>query len=295
MAKIDNICGRQFGKLTVVELMPERQDRYALYRCRCDCGNEIFANSKRLKRGSIQGCSECWSSREREALDLTGQKFGMLTVVRLSDERKYKRRTWLCQCDCGEYRNVTTHDLRSGYVSSCGCANSRSYPYKDLTWQKFGRLTVLGITDERSAKGSILWKCMCECGREKLFSEDYLVHGNGVSCGCYRETELARKLSENLHHVDGTCVEFLCRKKRADNTSGHTGVYITKNGKFRASITFKKKRYHLGIFDTVEDALKARKRGEEMHEDFLEKYYKMYPEQIEKKQNRLYKATENAE
>ena len=30
---------------------------------------------------------------------------------------------------------------------------------------------VLEITDERTAKGSILWKCMCECGQEKLFSE----------------------------------------------------------------------------------------------------------------------------
>ena len=84
-------------------------------------------------------------------------------------------------------------------------------------------------------------------------------------------------------------------KKSSDNTSGHTGIYITKNGKLRASITFKNKRYHLGIFDTVEDALKARKCGEETHEDFLEKYYEMHPEQIEKKQNKLYNVTENAE
>lgn len=282
MAKIDNLCGQRFGMLMVSELMPERQERYALYRCQCDCGKEILVNSKRLKRGSIQGCTECWTSRGREALDLTGQKFGMLTVVRLSDERKYDRRTWLCQCDCGEYRDVTTHDLRSGYVSSCGCANSRSYPYKDLTGRKFGRLTVLEMTAERSAKGSVLWKCRCECCQERLFSEDALVHGHYISCGCYRERELPKRLNAKLHHIDGTCVEFLQRKKRADNTSGYTGVYITKSGKFKASITFKKKRYHLGTFDTLEDALKARKRGEEMHDEFLEAYYRDHPEQMDK-------------
>ena len=111
MARIDDLCGRQFGKLTVMELMPERQDRYALYRCRCECGNEILVNSKRLKRGSIRGCAECWDFKGKVVYDLTGQQFGMLTVERMADERKSERRTWLCRCQCGNLREVTTHDL----------------------------------------------------------------------------------------------------------------------------------------------------------------------------------------
>lgn len=277
MARIDDLCGRRFGMLTVLELLPEREDRYALYRCRCDCGNEIMVNSKRLKRGSVQGCAECWDFRGKVVHDLAGQRFGMLTAVGLADARKSGRRTWTCRCDCGKYRDVTTHDLRGGYVTSCGCMNSRSYPYNDLTGRKFGRLTVLELTDGRTAKGSVLWRCRCECGSEKLVSEDALVHGGLVSCGCYRATELPRKLNGALHRVDGTCVEGLQRKRRADNTSGFTGVYRTKDNRYKASITFKKKRYHLGTFDTIEEALRARKRGEELHDDFLEKYFAEHP------------------
>ena len=283
MAKIDNLCGRRFGKLTVAELMPEREERYARYRCLCDCGNEISVNSKRLKRGIIQGCADCWKPRGRERPELSGKRSGQLTVLRLAERRRNNRKTWECGCDCGGYREASTYELQSGCVTHCGCMNRRSYPYRELAGMQKGMLTVLEKTAERSEKGSVLWRCRCECGNEKLFSEDALVHGRTVSCGCYREKELPKKLNIKLHHLDGTCVEFLQRKKRSDNTSGHTGVYITPNGRYKAGITFKKKRYHLGVYDTLEDAICARKRGEEMHSEFLDWYYKTYPGMVDKR------------
>ena len=203
----------------------------------------------------------------------------------LADVRKSNRRTWLCKCDCGNFREVTTHELCGGNVTSCGCGNSRSYPYRELSGQRFGRLTVIEKTEKRSEKGSVLWRCRCECGKEKLFSEDALVHGNCISCDCYRETELPKKLNARLHHVDGTCVEFLQQKKRVDNTTGHTGVYRTRDGKFKVDITFKKKRYHLGVFETLEEAVRTRKRGEEMHEEFLVCFYKTHQNALDRREN----------
>ena len=53
-------------------------------------------------------------------IDLTGQKFGRLTVI----ERSYipsKKTRWLCKCDCGETRHVLSYQLRSGKTKSCGC------------------------------------------------------------------------------------------------------------------------------------------------------------------------------
>ena len=173
--------------------------------------------------------------------------------------------------------------------------NSRSYPYRDLTGQRIGMLTVIEKTEERAEKGSVLWRCRCDCGQQKLYSEDALVHGRTVSCGCYRENELPKQLNQKLHHVDGTCVEFLQRKKRCDNTSGYTGIYVTAAGKFKASITFKKVRYYLSTFDTVEEALKARKRGEEMHDDFLDEYYRLHPEQTDKRRRTERYAAANSE
>ena len=47
------------------------------------------------------------------------------------------------------------------------------------------------------------------------------------------------------------------------NTSGHTGVYLDKrSGKWQAYINYKKKRYYLGFFTNIDDAIRARKEGE---------------------------------
>ena len=57
-------------------------------------------------------------------LDLTGQRFGKLTVIKFSKDVQSgnrKRKYWLCQCDCGNTKEVRTDCLTSGNVKSCGC------------------------------------------------------------------------------------------------------------------------------------------------------------------------------
>ena len=50
----------------------------------------------------------------------------------------------------------------------------------------------------------------------------------------------------------------------ASNTSGHTGVYLDKKrGKWVAQITFKGKTHYLGSYAEKQEAVKARRRGEE--------------------------------
>lgn len=57
--------------------------------------------------------------------DLTGQKFGLLTVVRKTDKRKNRRVVWECKCDCGtENVYVSSQDLTAGDTVSCGCART---------------------------------------------------------------------------------------------------------------------------------------------------------------------------
>ena len=54
--------------------------------------------------------------------DLTGLKFGRLTVISKSDERGNKGQIkWDCVCECGNYHTVTGESLRSGKSKSCGC------------------------------------------------------------------------------------------------------------------------------------------------------------------------------
>lgn len=60
-------------------------------------------------------------------LDLTGQKFGKLLVVRRSEKRtKAMKAMFDCVCDCGNQKTVTGRNLVSGASQSCGCGVAKS-------------------------------------------------------------------------------------------------------------------------------------------------------------------------
>ncbi len=272
-----DLTGQCFGKLTVLEKMPNKQDRYYLWRCRCDCGGEILVNTKRLKQGKITNCgcvpkknARCGSVAE----DLTGRQFGKLSVLSRAESRRGQV-AWLCRCTCGRLHTATAHDLKSGHVKSCGC---RQYYNNggivDIAGQKFGRLTVLYATSMRDRKGSVIWHCRCDCGNEIDVVQDNLVYGSYRSCGCLRQ-ELLKNIPNQLHRVDGTCIEWLERRKhRCDNTSGFRGVSVRKNGTYRVTIGFKKKRFYIGTYQTFEQAVEHRLEIEELiHDGFVKAYY----------------------
>lgn len=60
------------------------------------------------------------SGHSRKKVDLTGQRYGQLTVLSPA-ENIGSRTAWRCQCDCGQEIVVKTHHLRSGHTKSCGC------------------------------------------------------------------------------------------------------------------------------------------------------------------------------
>lgn len=59
-------------------------------------------------------------------------------------------------------------------------------PINDLTGQRFGRLTVLGLaeTPEWDTHNRVYWRCKCDCGRVKAVAGQYLRSGSSKSCGC---------------------------------------------------------------------------------------------------------------
>ncbi len=54
-------------------------------------------------------------------VDLTGKRFGRLTVIRRDGEDKFLQAMWLCECDCGIKVRVRGRGLRTGNTKSCGC------------------------------------------------------------------------------------------------------------------------------------------------------------------------------
>ena len=77
--KYKDLTGLRIGKLTVMEPTEERIRNAVVWRCRCDCGNEILVESRRLKPGAIYSCG-CVKNPYDGIKDLTGLRFGKLTV-----------------------------------------------------------------------------------------------------------------------------------------------------------------------------------------------------------------------
>lgn len=113
--------------------------------------------------------------------DLTGQKFGKLTVLyrdeSIIEANGARRTTWRCKCECGIEKTVRMDALVTNRTKSCGMCNN------DLTGKKFGRLTALHKVGTDNA-GHIIWKCSCDCGNEVDVLATNLIQQYTQSCGC---------------------------------------------------------------------------------------------------------------
>ena len=122
-------------------------------------------------------------------IDVTGQNFGALTVVRRHGDGLPVR--WICRCSCGNETVVQSYDLRRGHTKSCGClrAAAGNERRQNLTGRTFGRWTVIREAADRSradAGQRRYWLCQCSCGAEREIRGENLVSGQSKSCGCLR-------------------------------------------------------------------------------------------------------------
>jgi len=60
-------------------------------------------------------------ARNKRVVELTGQRFGRLTVLHRAPRWSDGRARWVCRCVCGQERVVDGKSLRSGNTQSCGC------------------------------------------------------------------------------------------------------------------------------------------------------------------------------
>ena len=64
--------------------------------------------------------------------------------------------------------------------------------FKDRTGERYGRLLVLEHYG-KDQRGKHLWKCVCDCGNEKIVVGDNLSSGKSNSCGCLKKEFLSKK------------------------------------------------------------------------------------------------------
>lgn len=122
--RVADLTGRRFGKLTALRLLRfDSTNRKAIWECVCECGRIKKVRSDALLLEKVKSCGcrlKTVMSANRD--DLTGKRFGMLTVVKyIGVTDKNRSPIYMCQCDCGKIKEVRGYNLTGGRTSSCGC------------------------------------------------------------------------------------------------------------------------------------------------------------------------------
>lgn len=244
----EDLTGRRFGKLIVLERAEDHVSKSGRKRpqwgCLCDCGNECVITGENLRSGNSQSCG-CVNHGKRglQSEDLTGKRFGKLTVLYMMDERnKEGRIQWWCECDCGIQRACMGKELKDGTLTSCGCNQygqdgSRE---KSIVNKVFGRLTAIKRVEDYympSGKKQIMYLCICECGNEVVLSKDYITGNSEIkSCGCWAK----ERIKERVYDLSGNPTHGLSHhpiynswcnmKQRCYNPNNHRYRYYGARG-----------------------------------------------------------------
>ena len=131
--RVVDLVGKRFNRLLVVSLSHIKTRKY-YWNCVCDCGNACVIAGGHMKNGATTscGCVRKETTARTRVVHLTGQRFGMLVVVKPAGI-KTGGRLWECLCDCGGRKNILAAKLTTGVGVSCGCAKHRAWPRVALT------------------------------------------------------------------------------------------------------------------------------------------------------------------
>lgn len=139
-----NLTGKVFDRLFVLgraPSIPNGISQITCWWCICSCPEHkiISVRVNNLTSGNTKSCGcltiEKSTKRIKEighaaAIDLTNQKFGKLTALYPTKERKNNSVVWVCQCDCGNIHKVQATELRRGGSQSCGCLKESHGSFK---------------------------------------------------------------------------------------------------------------------------------------------------------------------
>ena len=118
-----DLTGCRFGRLLANQRAGKTEKGLVLWSCLCDCGSTTIVKGTKLRLGSTQscGCLRSELASQRESVDRTGQKFGMLTFIERRGSSENHKAIWLCRCDCGQEKTFDATQVAYGRVISCGC------------------------------------------------------------------------------------------------------------------------------------------------------------------------------
>ena len=185
-----DLTNNTYGEWTVLERDPNKSSYWI---CKCSCGKISSVRSSALTGGKSKSCGHSINMK-----NLTNKKFGKLTPIKPTSERKQGSVVWECKCECGNTCKKTARELNLLKFPSCGCLSP--YIKEDLTNKTYGLLTVLGRAKIQDKFGRCIWQCKCQCGSITNVSTSNLISGHTISCGCINsvgEYKIAKILYDN--------------------------------------------------------------------------------------------------
>lgn len=212
--------------------------------------------------------------------DLTGKKFGRLSVLKRAGTNSSKKPLWECECDCGIVKSIVGAALVNGTTQSCGCLRKELLSQRSKThglsktrifdiWYAMKRRCHDENQDNYQYYGGRGIK-VCDRWQDFLHFKDdmyesYLKHVEEFG---ESQTTLDRVnpdkdyTPENTRWANYTTQNRNTRIRR-DNKTGYRGVYRREeNGDYIAYIKVNKENISLGIFDNIEDAILSRRNAE---------------------------------
>lgn len=293
--KID-ITGQRFGRwVALYEVEPHiRPDgqKTRIWHCICDCGNEKDVMMSSLRRGSSQSCGCYNKDRVAEACskDLTGMKFGRLTVIE-RDKESYK---WKCICDCQkelenpQYTYSIGWYLEHGKTKSCGCYNKEvtAIRMKEILSKKnevkfhddyveiidTNKNSILVDLEDYESISKHYWYA------DKKGYAVTTINGKVVKLHRFIMDVNDKKIQvDHINHkkldnrrynlrIVNNSKNQMNRELMSNNNSGCAGVcWHTRDNIWEAHITVNYKQIYLGRFTDFDDAVQARKEAEKIY------------------------------
>lgn len=205
----------------------------------------------------------------KRILNLTGQRFGRLIVIKFDSVSKLSQAKWVCRCDCGKEKVMWGGSLTSGKVVSCGCyrnslhkTHGKSYSPEYRAWAGM----IARCTNPKAPKYPNYGErgiIVCDKWLHS-FESFYADIGDRPS----KDYSLER-LNVDGNYEPSNCIWATRREQQRNirvqknNTTGVNGVKKSlKLGQYIAQIRVERKTIHLGCFDSLVDAKNARHEAE---------------------------------
>lgn len=224
--------------------------------------------------------------------DLTGRRYGSLVVLSLTEKKYRSNHVWLCRCVCGNEIEVPSTSLTLGNTTSCGCLKKNvlraANRYIDATSLRQS-LADDQVHSSRASSGYTgvvprgdKWRAVIRYKGKTHYLGTYTRIEDAVKARAEAKRQVQddalglEQIYQELHageempHRPAKPEAYIRQTSdlpkeekpvRIDNTSGCTGVNKRKD-KWSASITVSGKRYFLGCYKALDEAIAVRKQAE---------------------------------